>query len=62
MCSVGMATPPTSNCDDVSQDSSGTFCFSQAVSSSTNLSNSKIAMDNNVQHTTSTQHRGNKHK
>merc|ERR1711962_1409219 len=32
--SDGMATPPTSNCDDVSQDSSGAFSFNQNTNSS----------------------------
>merc|ERR1712223_661649 len=39
--SDGMATPPTSNCDDVSQDSSGAFSFNQNINSSTNTSISK---------------------
>ena len=44
-----MATPPTSNCDDVSQDSSGTFSFAQTIHSSTKLSNSKIPVNNKIQ-------------
>merc|ERR1711963_161549 len=42
--SDGMATPPTSNCDDVSQDSSGAFSFNQNTNSSST---------NNFQHTKS---------
>ena len=43
-----MATPPTSNCDDVSQDSSGAFSFNQNTNSSTNISNLKNSTENNT--------------
>ena len=45
---LGMATPPTSNCDDVSQDSSGAFSFNQNTNLSTNISNLKNSTENNT--------------
>ena len=43
-----MATPPTSNCDDVSQDSSGAFSFNQNTNLSTNISNLKNSNEHNT--------------
>ena len=53
-----MATPPTSNCDDVSQDSSGAFSFNQNITQSTNISNSKLPADNKLQNGNKAQHQG----
>ena len=54
----GMATPPTSNCDDVSQDSSGAFSFNQNINSSTNTSISKAANESRHRNGCSTNYKG----
>merc|ERR1712088_591930 len=54
--SDGMATPPTSNCDDVSQDSSGAFSFNQNTNLSTNTSTSKIPVDKKIHNGNSAQY------
>ena len=53
-----MATPPTSNCDDVSQDSSGAFSFNQNIKQSTNNSNSKLPVDNELKNGNLAQNEG----
>ena len=53
-----MATPPTSNCDDVSQDSSGAFSFNQNINSSTNTSISKAANESRHRNGCSTNYKG----
>ena len=54
----GMATPPTSNCDDVSQDSSGAFSFNQNINSGTNTSISKAANESRHRNGCSTNYKG----
>ena len=58
--STGMATPPTSNCDDVSQDSSGTFSFAQSMHSSTKLSGLTNSVAKRIKQNGLQQREGNK--